>query len=107
MAYKVPPEVVRASKALCYSILDVAGGSAAIANSLNWNRQYIHKCMKAGSVPRRGVYEVSKVVGVSPWALSYTMLAEALGEEAPAFRTVVNQTNLLATEKARILAMIK
>lgn len=107
MAYKVPSDIVKASKALCYSILNAAGGSSAVANSLDWNRQNVHKFMRIGYVPLKSVHEVAVLLNVSPWCLSYFKLMEALGEESIPFRLVVNKTALLPAEKARILGMLK
>lgn len=107
MKYKVSTKDIRASKELCVTLLDVAGGASAIANSLEWDRQYIQMCYQQGYVPLVRVYEVGKLLGVSPYSLSYLKFLEALGEETPEFKKVVEGTPLLPAEKTRILEIVK
>ncbi len=108
MTYKVSSEIVKASKTLCRSILEAAGGSSAVANSLDWDRRYIHKYMKIGYMPLERVYEIADLLSVSPWALAYFKLLETVGPDyAPTFKDVVHKTALVPPEKNRILALIK
>lgn len=107
MAFQVPKDVVKASKNLCSALLTDAGGASAIANSLDWDRQYIHKFIRIGYVPLTSVYEVSALLRVSPWALSYFKLMEVLGEESPSLKAIIRKTVLLPPEKERILRMLK
>jgi hypothetical protein len=107
MAFKVPSDIIKASKALSVSILKDAGGSSAVANSLDRDRQYIHNCTSRGYVPVKSVYDISRLLGVSAWTLCYHKLMEAFGEEAPSFKEVIKEAPLLPKEKTRILNMLR
>lgn len=107
MAYKVPSNLVKASKLLCVSVLEQCGGSAAVANSLGYNRQYVHKWITNGYVPLVQVYDVSKLLGVSQWVLSFHKLSEVFGEAAPSFESVVKKTPLLPAQKQKVLAALR
>lgn len=103
MAYPVPPNIVRASSALCASIIQIVGGSAAVGNSLGWGRQYIHKMMQAGYVPLLSVYEVAQVIQCSCWCLAYHKLMEVFGDASPPFEEVVAKSPLDEADKKRII----
>lgn len=106
MAYKVPKFTVNASKELCRSIVKGCGGPSALANSLGLDRQYVGKYMKAGYIPLVQVYDFSKLLNVSIWALSYYKLMEVMGESSPLLEDVIKDTPLLPAEKTRLLKII-
>lgn len=107
MAYKVPLNIIKASKALCVSIIKSSGGPSAIANSLEYNRQYVFKWVKLGYVPLVQAYDVSQLLKVSQWVISYHKLLEVFGENAPSFSETVKDSPLLPAEKKRILDISK
>lgn len=108
MAYEVPAKLVKASKELFRAIIVAAGGPSAVANSLDWDRQYITQYIRYGYVPMTRTYDVAKLLGISPFALSYFKFLEALGEdELPSFKKVVTETAILPAEKAKILDILK
>ena len=102
MAFPVAPEIIKASKELCKAVISACGGPAAVANSLDMHRQYVHKWTTAGYVPLRHVYEVSKLLDVSPWVLSYKKLAEVFGLASPLFGRVVEESRLMPAVQDRI-----
>ena len=106
MKYELPKALGVAAKELCRVILVNAGGASAIANSLKWDRQYIHICMTTGSVPLERAYEVSQLLKVSPWAISYLRLAKVFGDDRPKFKTIVNQSPILPAQKTEILNLL-
>lgn len=107
MAFQVPSKLIKASRLLSVSLLLQADGASAIANSLGYNRQYVHKWMVNGYVPLVRVWDVAMLLDVSQWALSYHKLAEVFGKEAPNFAQVVQATPLLPAQKEIILALLK
>ena len=110
MSYPIPSKLNKASKHLCKSILTHFGGSAAVANSLTAyniesSRQYVHAWIKSGAVPFNQLHDVSLVLNVSQWALSYAKLLSILGDKAPSFEEVVKATPLDPGKKVQILAV--
>lgn len=107
MAFPVAPTEIKASKELCKAVISACGGSAAVANSLDLKRQHVHKWITTGFVPLRHVYEVSQLLEVSPWVLSYRKLAEVFGFEAPSLEEVVRMSPLLPAEQDRIITLAR
>lgn len=106
MGFPVPKNVIQASKQLCISVLSHSGGQSAIANSLGWGRQYFFKCQKKGYVPLSQVYDVSRLLEVSEWALCYYKLKEVFGEKSPTLESVIDHTDILTEDKERILDIL-
>lgn len=106
--YIVSASLIKASRALSSTLVKKAGGSSAIANSLEWDRQYMHIYLKKGYIPLQRVFEISALLKVSPWALSYFKLVEVLGPaESPSFHEVLKKSPLLPEEKEKIAAVLK
>lgn len=104
MIDKLSNKLITASSLLCHSIIEQCGGSAALANSLDKDRQYVHKWMKTGYVPLSQVYEVSQFLEISPWTLSYYKLAIIFGKDSPSFKSIVDKSPLPSSVKANILS---
>jgi len=106
MGYVVPKNIIKASSLLCQSILTASGGASAIANTLDWDRQYVHKYMQRGYIPLVQVYDISQLLKVSEWTISYHKLMEVFGEGSPKIETVIRESGLLPAEKRRILDVL-
>lgn len=107
MGYPVSDSLKHASEELCRSVLLAYGGMSAIANSLDWDRRRVFHYIKVGHVHLESVYEISKLLNLSPWVFSYHILKEAFGENSPSFSKIVNSCPLLPAEKKRLIKLSK
>lgn len=100
MSNKVTTRTAKVAALLLEQLIETAGGEAAIANSLGWDRQYVHMQIKRGYVPLKRVYQVATLIECSPWALSYVKLVEAFGHsQSPILETVIRETWLSKLQK--------
>jgi hypothetical protein len=103
MPYRIPPKLKKASEALSREVILAAGGSAAVGNSLGIDRRYFHNNLRRGYIPLGNVHDVSEILGVSPWALSYYKLLEIFGKNSPKFLDVLEEANLFPESVKTIL----
>lgn len=103
MAYEVPDNVAEASRLMAKAVMVMCGGAASIGNSIEQSRQTVHIWLKTGDVSYPFIYDVAKVLGVSPWSLSYHRLCALLGEDSPDFLSVVETTPLHEADRIKIL----
>lgn len=97
-----------ASAELTRHLIAACGGLAAIANSLDYDRQHVYKWKKYGYVPLVQVYGLSKLLHIDQWALSYAKLYEVFGpEKSPSFASVVKKAPLSQRQKAVIMSYYK
>jgi ABC-type uncharacterized transport system YnjBCD permease subunit len=95
---------VKASAMLFKELVYFCGGTSAIANSLGEYRQKVNVWLNRGFAPVDRVYELSKLLGVSPWALSYYKISTMLGPElSPTFKEIVGALPLPLPTKEELL----
>lgn len=104
MKYKLPPNIIPASKMLFRCIVDAAGGSSEVGSKTGFIRQAIHNFETSGYVPLVRVNEVATGLKLTPWHLSYFKLMQVFGDKSPSFYKLVKECSLLSAEdKAKIL----
>lgn len=107
MSYEVPEHLINASQELCRSILAAGGGHSALANSIGCDRQYVYQWNRQGYVPLAKVHDVSSVLNVSEWAVSYHKLMEIFGLKSPSLHAVLENTPLPEGDILRIKEISK
>ena len=94
----------KASAMLFRELVYLCGGTSAIANSIGEYRQKVNVWVKNGTAPAERVYELSKLLEVSPWALSYYKASLLLGPElSPPFEKVVEELPLPEEVKTELI----
>lgn len=108
MKYKVPKNIVDASKLLVSAIIDALGGSSDVGKKCGCSRQKIYNYEEYGYIPLKEVYSIAKALNVKVWHLSYAKLMEVHGLSTPNFEILVNTLNILSGEdKNKILKVYK
>lgn len=104
MKYKVPSNIINASRLLLKALVEHHGGSSEVAEKIGTARQAVHIFERNGYVPLVQVHSVAKILHCKVWHLSYVKLMEVFGKETPDFRILVNKITVLPKEvKDKIL----
>lgn len=111
MKYKVPKNTKKAAALLLKIIVDKLGGYTAIGRKTGHSKQSIRAAVEQGYISLNMVYGVSEKYKITPWALSYTKLAEALGEKYRSLPEVMVDIMydgvITEEERTKILKLLK
>lgn len=95
-----------ACKQLMQELIVVCGGVSALGNSLEYDRQHVHKWYKLGYIPLVQVYNVSELLSIDQWAFSYCKLYEVFGfKRSPKFADIVKAAPLAKPIKDIIIEL--